>query len=119
MSPTALSSRLVIHSSALSSMLLNTPSIFFSPVIIFSPVLYSSCYSYLVLSYNFYLFVKVVSVIIHFSPKLGKHLYDHYFELLTSISLKFFMGFYLVLLCGIYSSISSFYLTSVCFLCVR
>lgn len=62
----------------------------------------------------FLLFVEVVTVFIHSSPQFGllNFLSD---KLLISVSLGFFMNFYLVLWFETYSSVSSFHLA----LCVH
>lgn len=65
----ALSSSLLIHA-CVSSILLMNPSRVFS-----SSVITSAC------CFLVYFFVEVVSAVIHSSPEVGEHLYDHCFDL--------------------------------------
>lgn len=76
MSSTALSSGSLILSSASSSLLVNPSSIFFSYCLL------QLCDFCLVLPCISYLFVEVLTVVIHISLIFGEHHYDHYFELL-------------------------------------
>ena len=65
----ALSSSLLIHACVSSILLMNPSRVFSSSVKTF------------VCCFPVYFFVEVVSVIIHSSPEIGEHLYDHCFDL--------------------------------------
>ena len=73
-----MSSSLLIHSSALSTLLLNPSSLLFSSVMLFF-ISVTSIWYLLIFSVSF--FVEVPPLLIPSSPEFGEHLYDHYFEL--------------------------------------
>lgn len=96
-------------------------------ILILNPcnIFFSSVLNCLLLTYFFYLFAEVIILFIHSFPKFHEHLYDQYFEhFIMYIAYFHFIylfccGFCLILLIGIYSSVSSVCLILCMFLCIR